>query len=341
MGQHVNFFAALAVVFAIVYHVMQPKATARATQPHTTKTEPPHDRHQRRKAFVSPTINIRETIFPVFTNATAEQISSRRSPQLLRDWPHVQKLEAIRRWNETTLRQKLDGEGWLLRKVRGQFSSPVFVLSRESGGATIGQSREEKPHTRNPGNDMERFDGVPVGEFIDSAHAVDVPYLYYTVPLSDWNPTGLASDAVGWESLRVTEPEVAAMFSASPRDGTDDAHDTPSTPTPESSVSAFASVAVVWLSHPRVTAHAHYDKSHNFIVHILGVKRIFLWPPSMHTALYPYPHAHPMERQSQVNFAEPDTATFPGFAHARALEIVLEPGDVTYIPPFWSVVVEL
>src|SRR5690348_8736660 len=41
-------------------------------------------------------------------------------------------------------------------------------------------------------------------------------------------------------------------------------------------------------------------------------------------------------RQSQVNFNSENAHTlFPDFAHAHALEVILSPGDVLYVPPFW------
>ena len=68
---------------------------------------------------------------------------------------------------------------------------------------------------------------------------------------------------------------------------------------------------------------------------VLGRKRVFLWPPADHPSLYPYPHIHPSYQQSQVNFDDPDRLLFPDFSHSAPLEMVLEPGDVAYLPPYW------
>ena len=38
----------------------------------------------------------------------------------------------------------------------------------------------------------------------------------------------------------------------------------------------------------------------------------------------------------QVNFEKPDYRRFPRFRNARGLEAVLGPGDVLYLPSYWS-----
>ncbi len=40
-------------------------------------------------------------------------------------------------------------------------------------------------------------------------------------------------------------------------------------------------------------------------------------------------------QSSQVDLESPDLATFPQFASCRALEAILLPGDVLYLPPLW------
>ena len=46
-------------------------------------------------------------------------------------------------------------------------------------------------------------------------------------------------------------------------------------PGPGGEAGAATGVAMVWLSHPQVTAHAHHDRSHNFlsqVAHAAGVE---------------------------------------------------------------------
>jgi hypothetical protein len=65
------------------------------------------------------------------------------------------------------------------------------------------------------------------------------------------------------------------------------------------------------------------------------VKRFILFAPDQANNLYLYPFLHPGAQQSQVSFDAPDLRLFPQFASARALEAVLQPGDVLYLPPLW------
>jgi hypothetical protein len=65
--------------------------------------------------------------------------------------------------------------------------------------------------------------------------------------------------AKGWRSLEIRDPVVASMLGGMDRkDG-------------GVGGSAHEAVAVLWLSQPGVTAHAHFDKSHNFIVQVEAI----------------------------------------------------------------------
>eukprot|EP00039_Didymoeca_costata_P005960 m.86178 g.86178 ORF g.86178 m.86178 type:complete len:179 (-) comp13047_c0_seq2:29-565(-) len=44
---------------------------------------------------------------------------------------------------------------------------------------------------------------------------------------------------------------------------------------------------------------------------------------------------HPCDRQSQVDFNNPDLERFSEFRNAKGVEATLEPGDVLYIPRTW------
>eukprot|EP00029_Vermamoeba_vermiformis_P005465 TRINITY_DN1907_c0_g1_i1.p1 TRINITY_DN1907_c0_g1~~TRINITY_DN1907_c0_g1_i1.p1 ORF type:complete len:541 (+),score=140.45 TRINITY_DN1907_c0_g1_i1:113-1735(+) len=90
-----------------------------------------------------------------------------------------------------------------------------------------------------------------------------------------------------------------------------------------------------WLGEAGVTSQAHYDASYNFFAQIYGNKRFLLFSPSEYKNLYMYPILHPYARQSQVNLETPDLTAFPNITKARAVEAILEPGDVLYLPPYW------
>ena len=78
----------------------------------------------------------------------------------------------------------------------------------------------------------------------------------------------------------------------------------------------------VAMSGNSVSVRSHYDASHNFLVQILGTKRLLLMPPN---SVEMYPETHPAHRQIQPLPRQ----------QAQVLEVVLHPGDMVYIPPFW------
>ena len=91
----------------------------------------------------------------------------------------------------------------------------------------------------------------------------------------------------------------------------------------------------VWMGQAGVIAHCHYDGYHNFYTQLYGKKRFTLFRPSQWSRLYPYPFLHPSHAQCQVNLSDPDLSRFPLVTRANAVEVVLEPGDVLYMPPLW------
>ncbi|KAK3579440.1 hypothetical protein CHS0354_028240 [Potamilus streckersoni] len=80
---------------------------------------------------------------------------------------------------------------------------------------------------------------------------------------------------------------------------------------------------------------AHYDEQENFFAQIKGCKRFLLFDPSNFECLYPFPVYHPHDRQSQVDFDNPDSLRFPKFQDAKAFEAIVGPGDVLYLPMYW------
>lgn len=84
------------------------------------------------------------------------------------------------------------------------------------------------------------------------------------------------------------------------------------------------------------TSTLHFDKIHNIFVQIRGKKRIVLFPPSDYLSFYP-----PLEsgqgigHNSKVNPDDINLESFPNFPWKEKIEVVLQPGEILYIPPFW------
>jgi len=77
---------------------------------------------------------------------------------------------------------------------------------------------------------------------------------YYTAPLADWSFVKSFQDATrGWRFFEVKDAAVTRAVSKSEAPAEGSAHD---------------AVAMLWLSQPGVTAHAHFDKSHNFLTQV-------------------------------------------------------------------------
>ena len=96
-----------------------------------------------------------------------------------------------------------------------------------------------------------------------------------------------------------------------------------------------------WMGQPHVIAHCHYDGYHNFYAQLYGTKTFTLFQPTNWPGLYPYPFLHPSHAQAQVNLSDlHDLDSFPLAGNVRALEVVLQPGDLLYMPPLWFHFVE-
>jgi len=80
----------------------------------------------------------------------------------------------------------------------------------------------------------------------------------------------------------------------------------------------------------------HYDAVDNFLMHIRGRKRVVLFPPDQAENLY-LPLAANSSSSPVLDIDNPDLARFPRFAKARqcAMEGILEPGDVLFLPAMW------
>jgi len=84
-----------------------------------------------------------------------------------------------------------------------------------------------------------------------------------------------------------------------------------------------------------VIAENHFDGSRNSIVVLGGERRYILSHPKECTNLALLPKGHPSARHSAVDWSNPDLHQYPQFSQAKSNEIVLQAGDVLYLPTNW------
>jgi hypothetical protein len=95
---------------------------------------------------------------------------------------------------------------------------------------------------------------------------------------------------------------------------------------------------------PGLTVEAHFDNERNYIAMIGGARRYLLAHPRSCPNLHLYPQKHPLERHSRVDWSlmpnnkNKNTTTaeeFSNFDMATLNEVVLNAGDVLYLPTYW------
>jgi len=84
-----------------------------------------------------------------------------------------------------------------------------------------------------------------------------------------------------------------------------------------------------------VIAENHFDGSRNMIVVLGGERRYILSHPDQCENLVLLPRGHPSARHSAVDWSDPDWEEFPDFQNAEVNEVVLQAGDVLYLPTNW------
>ena len=84
-----------------------------------------------------------------------------------------------------------------------------------------------------------------------------------------------------------------------------------------------------------VIAENHFDGSRNSIAVFMGKRRYVLAHPKNCDKLTLLPMKHPSARHSAIDYTNPDLETFPEFKEAMSNEVVLQPGQVLYLPTNW------
>ncbi|CAB9524503.1 Hypoxia-inducible factor 1-alpha inhibitor [Seminavis robusta] len=87
-----------------------------------------------------------------------------------------------------------------------------------------------------------------------------------------------------------------------------------------------------------VIAETHFDSSTNFIALMGGQRRYILAHPDQCINMELYPQHHPSGRHSSVNWstaAEEFEHVDRPFSHGHVNEVVLQAGDLLYLPTYW------
>lgn len=92
----------------------------------------------------------------------------------------------------------------------------------------------------------------------------------------------------------------------------------------------------LWIGHSHSKTGLHYDIDYrNLLCQIEGKKKIYLFSPEETKYMYPsnkYDHGSVC---SQVDFWNVDYKKFPDFKKSKYIEIILSPGQIISIPPYW------
>lgn len=89
-----------------------------------------------------------------------------------------------------------------------------------------------------------------------------------------------------------------------------------------------------WLGPAGTVTPLHCDYDDNIFAQIWGSKRIFLSPPHHDQFLYPS-EANAILFGSPVNPEAPDFDKFPLARQASLVEVIVNPGDMLYVPAGW------
>ncbi|XP_060081993.1 uncharacterized protein LOC132561282 isoform X2 [Ylistrum balloti] len=96
-------------------------------------------------------------------------------------------------------------------------------------------------------------------------------------------------------------------------------------------------VSTMWLGSENAYTNCHYDAyGYNLVAQIYGRKRWLLFPPS--DTKYLYATRIPFEESSifsQVDVKNPDLKLHPKIKLTNVYEVILEPGQILYVPRHW------
>ena len=90
-----------------------------------------------------------------------------------------------------------------------------------------------------------------------------------------------------------------------------------------------------WLGPAGTLSPLHHDPDHNLLAQVVGSKYVRLYSPAQTERLYPRTDAVHRVSSQIVDPDAHDAARFPRFGGAPYADVVLNAGEVLYIPPRW------
>jgi hypothetical protein len=106
-------------------------------------------------------------------------------------------------------------------------------------------------------------------------------------------------------------------------------------------IQAFQTLLIsLWMGPKGSITPIHHDFTDNFFVQVRGTKRVILYSPDPEDAFYRMPFLARNQRSSwhisRVGSLESaDRQAFPAFGSAKPIDILVQQGDVLYIPIFF------
>lgn len=90
----------------------------------------------------------------------------------------------------------------------------------------------------------------------------------------------------------------------------------------------------LWVGGAGCVTPLHYDHAPNFLVQLRGRKQLTMFSPKDSSYLYPSKKEGGIHL-SEIDMEELDIDQHPLFVNAQPYHLILEPGDVLFIPPGW------
>lgn len=84
-----------------------------------------------------------------------------------------------------------------------------------------------------------------------------------------------------------------------------------------------------------VLAECHYDAGENYASSVGGLRRWIMLHPKECENLYLIKKPDVSARHSEINWSNPDYEKYPLFKKAMANELILQGGQILYVPSYW------